>query len=105
MPNTTKDILQVLLGYMGTTTNEFTEERPGRILHELRQGEMARLHEHAFLPYYGTVDATPLFLVLMAQYAEWTSDFDFVAKHWDKIERALSYIDEHLGRLFSYGED
>ncbi|MBK7750106.1 MAG: amylo-alpha-1,6-glucosidase [Candidatus Obscuribacter sp.] len=104
MPNTTKDILQVLLGYMGTTTNEFTEERPGRILHELRQGEMARLHEHAFLPYYGTVDATPLFLVLMAQYAEWTSDFDFVAKHWDKIERALSYIDEHLkDGYLSYG--
>ncbi|MBN9397317.1 MAG: amylo-alpha-1,6-glucosidase [Candidatus Melainabacteria bacterium] len=106
MPQATRQILEVLLGYMGTKDNEYTEERAGRILHELRTGEMARLHEHPFLPYYGTVDATPLFLVLMAEYARWSADYDFVSSNWEKVERALAYIDRQLtdgGGYLSYG--
>ena len=50
----------------------FRDEQPGKILHELRHGEMANLNEIPQTPYYGSVDSTPLFLILMAEYAQWT---------------------------------
>lgn len=95
-PDLAKDVVDVLAAYQGTKSDDFTEEKPGRIMHELRLGEMARLREIAFIPYYGTVDATPLWLVLLARYYNQTGDLEFVRKHWSKVESALGYLDSEL---------
>lgn len=95
-PDLAKDVINVLAAYQGSKSDDFTEEKPGRIMHELRLGEMARLREIAFVPYYGTVDATPLFLVLLARYYQQTGDLEFVRKHWPKVESALGYLDSEL---------
>lgn len=95
-PDLARDVINVLAEYQGTKSDDFTEEKPGRIMHELRLGEMARLREIAFVPYYGTVDATPLWLVLLARYYQQTGDLEFVRTHWSKVESALSYLDSEL---------
>jgi len=92
-PGLAREVIDVLAAYQGTTTDSFTEEKPGRIMHELRLGEMARLREIAFVPYFGTVDATPLFLVLVSRYFDQTGDLEFIKKHWDKIEASLKYLE------------
>ena len=66
---------------------------PGKILHEMRKGEMARLGEVPFGRYYGTVDGTPLFIVLAAAYYERTGDGDFLREIWPNILAALEWID------------
>jgi glycogen debranching enzyme len=66
---------------------------PGKILHEMRGGEMAALKEVPFQQYYGTVDATPLFVMLAGQYAERTGDWDLIGELWPAIERALAWMD------------
>ena len=95
-PGLARDVIDILSAYQGTKSDDFTEEKPGRIMHELRLGEMARMREIAFVPYYGTVDATPLYLVLLARYYDQTGDLEFVRKHWPKVERALDYLDSEL---------
>lgn len=93
MPDLTRSILSVLAAYQGTKSDDVTEERPGRILHELRLGEMARCSEIPFRPYFGTVDATPLWLSLLSQYVQWSGDYDFARKLWPNVEAALAYLD------------
>jgi glycogen debranching enzyme len=93
LPDMTREILSVLASYQGTKSDDVTEERPGRILHELRLGEMARCKEIPFRPYYGTVDATPLWLSLLSQYVQWSGDLDFARKLWPNVESALAYLD------------
>lgn len=66
---------------------------PGKILHELRKGEMAGLREIPFGYYYGSVDSTPLFLMLAAAYYHWTGDFEFIESIWPNIEAALTWIE------------
>jgi glycogen debranching enzyme len=70
----TKATLQILAHYQGQVNDDWRDENPGKILHELRLGEMARCGEIPHTPYYGTVDATPLWLMLYAQYYAWTND-------------------------------
>ena len=93
LPDMTREILSVLASYQGTRSDDVTEERPGRILHELRLGEMARCKEIPFRPYYGTVDATPLWLSMLGQYVQWSGDYEFARKLWPNVERALAYLD------------
>jgi glycogen debranching enzyme len=93
MPEMARDVISLLAYHMGTTTNTSREEEPGRIMHELRSGEMARLKEIPFVPYFGTVDATPLFVILFTDYCKQTNDLSFAKEHWDKVKRALSYLD------------
>lgn len=93
LPDLSREILSVLASYQGTKSDDVTEERPGRILHELRLGEMARCKEIPFRPYYGTVDATPLWLSMLSQYVQWSGDLEFARKLWPNVESALAYLD------------
>jgi glycogen debranching enzyme len=95
-PTIAKDTLSVLAKYQGRDRNDWTEEEAGKILHEIRFGEMARCQEIPHTPYYGTVDATPLWLMLYAEYYAWTRDWDFVEQHWEHALAAMSWIDLHL---------
>ena len=70
----------------------------GKILHETRKGEMAALNEIPFGRYYGSIDATPLFIMLAGAYYERTGDQAFIVQIWSNIERALQWID-HTGDL------
>src|SRR5262249_44492101 len=69
------------------------DAQPGKILHEMRCGEMAALGEVPFRLYYGTVDATPLFVMLAGLYLERTGDDQTIAKLWPAIEAAVGWID------------
>lgn len=71
------------------------DAEPGKILHETRRGEMAALREIPFELYYGSVDATPLFVMLAGAYYERTGDLPFVQSLWPNLERALRWIDEY----------
>ena len=88
-----------VLGRLAATQAEkFSAEQdaePGKIVHEMRGGEMARLGEIPFGRYYGTVDATPLFVVLADAYWERTGDAAFLRRLWPHVERALAWMDEH----------
>lgn len=95
-PALAREVIEVLAAYQGKRHDDYTEERPGKILHELRLGEMARLGEIPFKPYYGTVDATPLWLMLVSRYATMTGDMDFVRKLWPNIVAALDFIDAQV---------
>ncbi len=88
-----RETLMVLAQYQGKVDDEWREEQPGKILHELRMGEMARCHEIPHTPYYGTVDATPLWLMLYAEYYAWTHDTDTLDRLWDNALAAMAWID------------
>ncbi|HET8701209.1 MAG TPA: amylo-alpha-1,6-glucosidase, partial [Nitrococcus sp.] len=75
--------------------NTAQDAEPGKILHEARLGEMAVLHEVPFWRYYGSVDATPLFVVLAGAYYQRTGDRPFLETIWPNIERALAWIDQY----------
>lgn len=92
-PNMSKGILEQLAALQGTKDNPVTAEKPGKIMHELRVGEMARNREVPFHPYYGTIDATPLWLMLLGRYVEWTGDTALVKKLEPNIKAALEYLD------------
>jgi glycogen debranching enzyme len=85
-----------VLAYLASTqATEFVPEQdaePGKILHETRNGEMAALREMPFARYYGTVDATPLFVDLAGRYYERTGDRRFIEEIWPNIEAALLWI-------------
>lgn len=91
-PELAREVINVLSAYQGKKHDPFTEEEPGRIMHELRLGEMARAREIAFIPYYGTVDATPLWLLLISRYTDATGDTSLAKTHWSEIQAALSYL-------------
>jgi glycogen debranching enzyme len=92
-PELARSCIDVLAAYQGERTDAFKAERPGKILHELRVGEMARMKEIPHDPYYGTVDATPLWLILIAEYVAWTGDLEYADSLWPNIKLALRYLD------------
>lgn len=93
MPELSRDVLRVLAAYQGEKHDPVTAEESGKIMHELRVGEMAVLKEVAFRPYYGTVDATQLWLMLLAEYVRWTGDLAIARELWPNVLRALSFLD------------
>lgn len=95
-PELAREVLLLLARYQGAKTDrvEGTEERPGKIMHELRVGEMARLKEIPFRPYYGTVDATPLWLMLCSMYLDATADVGTIRKLKPNIDRAVAFLQE-----------
>lgn len=92
-PSIAVGVLKRLAFYQGRADDPRADCEPGKILHEMRGGEMAARGEIPFGLYYGTVDATPLFVVLAGYYARRTGDYALVAELWPSIERALAWID------------
>jgi glycogen debranching enzyme len=79
----------------GTHLDDFRDEDPGRILHEMRYGELTAFEERPHSPYYGTVDATPLFVVLLDEYERWTGDRKLVKSLEREARAALHWIDDY----------
>ncbi|MBI3747014.1 MAG: amylo-alpha-1,6-glucosidase [Chloroflexi bacterium] len=93
LPWVAVDALRALAPRQSTVDDAWRDAEPGKILHELRTGEMARTNEVPFGPYYGTVDATPLFLVLLGEVFDWTGDDALVDELWPNAMAALAWID------------
>ena len=91
-PEVARGTLAFLIAHQGQKEDSFTEEQPGRILHEYRRGEMANCREIPFIPYYGTIDATPLFLMLFESYIRWTNDTEFLKAHWPNARAAAEWM-------------
>ncbi|HEX7050254.1 MAG TPA: glycogen debranching N-terminal domain-containing protein [Longimicrobiales bacterium] len=92
-PDIARHTLQFLAHYQGEEVDDWTEEEPGKIMHELRRGEMAACDEVPHIPYYGSVDATPLFLILLGETLRWTGDIALARELLPHAERALQWID------------
>lgn len=90
-PRIAAGTLRYLAKRQSTTFDDFTDAEPGKVLHEMRTGEMANLREIPFVPYYGSVDATPLFVVLLERYVAWTGDGDLADSLWDNALAAIQW--------------
>ena len=101
-PSVAEDTLRLLAKYQGRRYDDWRDEEPGKILHEFRTGELARLGLVPHTPYYGTVDATPLFLILLAQHAAWTGNLALFEELRGSVERAIEWIETNQGR-FGHG--
>jgi glycogen debranching enzyme len=97
-PGLARGALYALAGLQGKEVNEFRDEEPGKILHEIRFGELTVLGEMPHRPYYGTADATPLWLVLLSEYWRFTGDDVPVKELRPNAERALQWIDRYGDR-------
>ena len=88
-------MLRTLADLQATEVDPASDAEPGKILHERRGGEMAALGEVPFRRYYGSVDSTPLFVMLAAQYFERTGDLETIRAIWPNILAALGWIDNY----------
>lgn len=94
-PSIARGVLEFLAYTQATTIDPRSEAEPGKILHEMRRGEMAALREIPFAFYFGTIDATPLFLMLADAYYQRTGDRELIQKIWPNILLALEWIDRY----------
>ncbi len=89
------ETLKMFAGMQGTVTDGWRDEEPGKIMHEIRRGELASLHEIPHTPYYGTIDATPLFLILLAELFKWTGDVGILNSLKEPMDLAVNWLDEY----------
>jgi len=94
-PRLACETLRVLARYQGKEFNDWRDEEPGKIPHEYRTGEMTRAGEMPFGPYYGSVDATPLFLILLSETFNWTGDEKLVQELLPAARAALDWIEKY----------
>ena len=94
-PELAATTLRVLGEWQGSRVDDFRDEDPGRILHEMRYGEMTAFEERPHSPYFGTADATPLYVVLLDEYERWTGDGQLVRELEYEARAALRWIDEY----------
>jgi glycogen debranching enzyme len=87
--------LRFLAQHQGREVNDWRDEEPGKILHEIRMGELATSGAVPFGPYYGSIDSTPLFLIVLGELVRWTGDWAFAATLRPTVERALEWIDRY----------
>jgi glycogen debranching enzyme len=97
-PDLARKTLMVLAALQADADDPWRDAEPGKILHELRSGELAGAGLVPHTPYYGTADATPLFLILAASYYRWTRDLETLAGLRAALDAALRWIDEYGDR-------
>jgi glycogen debranching enzyme len=93
-PNIARGVLNYVFETLGSKHDPFTDEQPGKVFHEMRRGEMARTREVPFIPYYGSVDSTPLALILLHEYVRWSEDIGSLRKWWPQALRALEWVEK-----------
>ncbi|MFN2542947.1 MAG: glycogen debranching N-terminal domain-containing protein [Actinomycetota bacterium] len=94
-PEPARSALEFLAERQGTKVDEWRDEEPGKILHEIRRGELAGAHVVPHTPYFGSVDSTPLFLLLYAQHFRWTGDLELARRLLPNVRAALEWIDRY----------
>jgi glycogen debranching enzyme len=95
VPGVAEGTLRLLAARLGREYDDERDEEPGKVLHELRVGEPATLGETPFARYYGSVDATPLFLCLLGQHADWSGSLDLFRELREPANAALDWIDRY----------
>src|SRR5439155_1982225 len=93
-----RDTLRLLARFQGDRVDEWRDEEPGKILHEIRTGALANAAIVPHTPYYGSIDSTPLFLMLFGTYFKWTNDRVFAEEMLPHVQRALDWIDTYGDR-------
>jgi len=96
-PDIARDCLVALARWQGTKFDSWRDEEPGKILHELRQGELTATGELPFSPYYGSVDSTPLFLWLAGEYFAWTGDLGLLGQLDTNLRAGLHWMNKYGG--------
>jgi glycogen debranching enzyme len=94
-PGMAADTLRLLAARLGTRVDDEHDEEPGKVVHELRMGELAVREITPLARYYGSVDATPLFLCLLCEHADWTGSLDLFRELRPQVEQAMRWIDEY----------
>jgi glycogen debranching enzyme len=94
-PEMARGVLQFLADTQATVVDDQQDAQPGKILHEMRDGEMAALKEIPFGRYYGSADATPLFVMLAHAYYQRTADAEFIGRLWPNVLSALRWMEAH----------
>lgn len=94
-PGLAAGTLRLLAAYQGRRIDDGRDEQPGRILHELRFGEVANAERTPLARYYGTADATALFLMLLARYIDWTGDLALFEELRPSVDAALAWLDDY----------
>ena len=97
-PHLARTTLEALTAWQARDVDDFRDAEPGKILHELRLGELTVLGDRPHSPYYGTHDATPLFLILLDEYERWAGDRDFVRSLQPAAMKALEWIERYGDR-------
>jgi glycogen debranching enzyme len=94
-PGIAGDTLRLHAGLLGRELDDVRDEEPGKVVHELRVGEPATLGETPFARYYGTADATPLWLCLLCDHADWTGDLELFRELRPQVDAALAWLERH----------